>query len=192
MQRAGTGRSCFRRRACRRSSRLAHAQWRGGGLQHDNDHNRARPTSDIIDGMSNGARRGGIEQRIGREHRRLDAMFAELQDAIVEGEGAVADIFSQLREALEDHLAQEDRVYYPALRALRPEHRRSLEHFTLAHDVFRAEFAVIAGALEESPTEELKARIDAIAESFAAHESGEEALLRQIDAAIDGKGSALR
>lgn len=130
----------------------------------------------------------GIEQLVSGEHRRLDALFAELQDAVAEGEGAVvASLFAQLREALEDHLAREDRLYYPALRVLQPDHRHALHEFAIAHDAFRAELTAIASALDGAPAADLPARIGAIARRFAAHESGEESLLRRIDATIAGE-----
>jgi len=142
--------------------------------------------------MSNDERRPGIDQLVSREHRRLDAMFAELQGAMSEGKSAAAGgIFAQLREAMEDHLAREDRLYYPALRALRPDHRRSLHEFATAHDAFRAELAALASAFDGAPMAELQPRIEAIADRFAAHEAGEESLLRRIDAEIEGKGSPL-
>ena len=124
-----------------------------------------------------------IVEQVRGDHARLDDLFAELRDAIADGVGAatVADLFERLRASLEVHLAQEDRVYYPGLRDLRPEHRRMLDAFSAAHDEFRSELAAIAAALGDAIATELERRIDTMARRFVMHESAEELLLQRID-----------
>jgi len=69
------------------------------------------------------------EHAVAEQHRRLDAMFAEALAAMRESAAAdaIGEAFGRLRDALEAHLAQEDRLYYPSLCALRPVHRPVLD-----------------------------------------------------------------
>ena len=138
--------------------------------------------------MADERRIGEIVERVRVDHERLDALFSDLRDALAEGEGAaaVAGLFDALRSALEVHLAQEGRIYYPGLSGLRPDHRRLLDTFVAAHDEFRTELAAIAEALAAAPAGEIELRIDAMARRFVMHESGEELLLQRIDAEVHG------
>lgn len=130
-----------------------------------------------------------IVERVRVDHARLDDLFSELRDAIAGGVGSatVAALFERLRANLEVHLAQEDRVYYPGLRGLRPEHRRLLDAFCTAHDEFRSELGAIAAALGDGSDLDLERRIDAMARRFVMHESAEELLLQRIDEELHGR-----
>jgi hypothetical protein len=132
--------------------------------------------------------RSEIVQRVRDDHLRLDDLFAELRDAIEDGAAApeVAELFARLRASLELHLAQEDRVYYPGLRGLRPGHRRLLEAFCSAHDEFRDELAAIATVLGAAAAADLERRVDVLARRFVMHESAEELLLERLDAELHG------
>lgn len=129
-----------------------------------------------------------IVEQVRVDHARLDDLFSELRDAIADGVGSatVVALFEALRASLEVHLAQEDRVYYPGLRGLRPEHRRLLDAFCTAHDEFRSELGSIAAALGDGSDTDLERRIDAMARRFVMHESAEELLLQRIDAELHG------
>lgn len=125
----------------------------------------------------------GLKERIAEEHRRLAPFFEQLREALG-GRGAIAvrDAFEQLQDELERHLAQEDRLYYPTLSALRPGHRETLRRFVLDHDSFRAELEAIDGWLEAEETARARARFETLARSFAAHEVHEEEVLHRINA----------
>jgi hypothetical protein len=127
-----------------------------------------------------------IGRVVGREHRRLDALFAEVLDALGERQerGLLRSSFARLREAIETHLAQEDQLYYPALRALQPAHRTTLRGFAEAHDGFRFQLAALEAALADAELAEVERRLGVVAADFARHESGEETLLNQIDAEV--------
>ena len=62
-----------------------------------------------------------FEQRVAEEHRFLSPLFARALSAL-EDDGLDPSIaaLEELRSAVEEHLAQEDQIYYPALWALRP------------------------------------------------------------------------
>jgi hemerythrin len=133
-----------------------------------------------------GSDRHSIEKLIATEHRRLDSIFEEVLGALREGDeaAAVRDAFARLREHVESHVSLEDRLYYPALRALRPAHRDPLLAITAAHEVFRARLAEIAASIEQGAFDAVDAALQAFATSFGAHESAEERLLHQIDAEL--------
>ena len=132
------------------------------------------------------------ESSLVAEHRRLESMFAELLGAIGDGEplDVVRGTFELLREALEAHVDHEDRLYYPALRALRPEHRSAIERLMAGHAEFRARLADVGGALAGGATQQAAAQLEDFVRRFAAHEVAEEALLGEVDA--DLRASAAR
>ncbi|HYB12638.1 MAG TPA: hemerythrin domain-containing protein, partial [Myxococcota bacterium] len=90
-----------------------------------------------------------LEGLVAAEHRRLDALFGEILSHLRKGgeSSAAQDAFARLRNQLEAHLAREDRLYYPALRALRPAHREPLAVIAAAHDTFRSRLAEIEASL---------------------------------------------
>jgi len=132
-----------------------------------------------------------IEHSIAEEHRRLDALFEEILVAMREDEPpeAIRDAFARLREALESHIDQEDRLYYPSLRALRPAHRDVLYSLAAAHDVFRTRLEEIDTRLGARDLGAAERAIGAFGEAFAAHELTEERLLAHIDAEVAATAS---
>lgn len=139
-------------------------------------------------------REGSIEDLVGREHRFLDELFAELQETLERNaEPSVAqDVLTRLREALERHLLQEERLYYSALRALVPTHRSALLHFSDAHDTFRTRLAALENGMLDAAPEQARSLLTSIARDFARHEAGEEELLREIDREIHSGEADLR
>ncbi len=131
-------------------------------------------------------REDSIDELVGREHRFLDELFAELQETLArESEPSVAQgVLTRLREALERHLLQEERLYYSALRALAPAHRGALLHFADAHATFRTRLAALENGLLDAAPEQTRSLVTSIARDFARHEAGEEELLREIDREI--------
>ena len=120
------------------------------------------------------------------EHSRLESLFAEVLRNLREGaeSPAVSDGFAQLRDQLEAHLAREDRLYYPALRALRPAHREPVAAITAAHDTFRSRLAQIGASLARGAQDTALRELESLASLFAAHEVAEEHMLHQIDQEI--------
>jgi hemerythrin HHE cation binding domain-containing protein len=132
----------------------------------------------------------GTRESIGRlvaaEHSRLESLFAETLGNLREGaEGTrVDDAFARLRDQLEAHLAREDHLYYPALRALRPAHREPLAAIAAAHDAFRSRLAQIEASLARGAPDSALRELESLASLFAAHEVAEERMLHQIDQEI--------
>lgn len=120
------------------------------------------------------------------QHRKLDTLFVGLLEALRTG-GAAETIradFKRLRETVEAHVDQEDRLYYPAVGALRPVHRPALDGLVVAHEIFRSQLGAIEASLAAAEFAEAERVLGEFVEGFAAHEAAEEALLRRIDAEI--------
>ena len=128
-------------------------------------------------------RNDSYEGMFAAEHRRLDAMFETLLAALRDGasDPAVRDLFNEMREALEAHIDQEDRLYYPAVRALRPVHRNVIEGLVGAHELFRAQLGEIDASLASGVVTEAGRALAAFVKAFGEHEAAEERLLHAID-----------
>ena len=130
--------------------------------------------------------RESIERLVAAEHSRLESLFAETLGSLRKAAGgpAVHDAFTRLRDQLEAHLAREDRLYYPALRALRPAHREPLALIAAAHDTFHSQLAEIEASLAKGAPDIALRGVESLASLFAAHEVAEEHMLHQIDQEI--------
>ncbi len=119
------------------------------------------------------------------EHRKLDVLFVGMRGALESGDEAqVRDAFARLRQAIEAHFDQEDRLYYPAIRALRPERSAALYDFGEAHAHFRGRFEEIAAGFESQDLERVGHNFEAFADAFAKHEVREEELLASLEAEL--------
>lgn len=129
-----------------------------------------------------------VERSVAEQHRRLDSMFEELLATLREGDDASAarGAFARLREALESHVDQEDRLYYPTLGTLRPKHRAVLDGLIAAHAEMRDRLEEIDARLAARELAEAERALGTFAGAFAVHETVEEQLLRQIDVEIHG------
>lgn len=138
------------------------------------------------DESRSGPHAGTYEGRFAAEHRRLDAMFEALLAALRGGSSdtALRERFAEMRESLEAHIDQEDRLYYPAVRALRPVHRDVIEELVRAHELFRARLEEIDGDLARGAIAEAGRELDTFVGAFGEHEATEERLLRAIDAEL--------
>lgn len=127
-----------------------------------------------------------IEHAVAEQHRRLDAMFGEALAAMRESAApdAIREAFGRLRDALDAHLAQEDRLYYPSLGALRPAHRPVLDALVAAHDGFRSRLEEIEAQMGRQDLGEAERALGAFCSAFAAHEASEEKLLKRIAAEV--------
>jgi hypothetical protein len=123
-----------------------------------------------------------MKDTIAAAHRRLDALLGETRSALREGDEVTASAsFTQLRTALEAHFDQEDRLYYPSIRALRPDLKKTVEGFVAAHAVFGERLAEISANLEAGALAQAEHGLQAFADDFAPHEAGEEEMLLALD-----------
>ncbi len=123
-----------------------------------------------------------LEGRIAAEHERLQPLFAAAHRAL-SGDAAspALSALAELRRELETHTAQEDRLYYPALWSLCPEHQTRLRRFIQEHERFRSRLAEITHFVTEHQLAAASDAFSTFARSFATHEVYEEELLRSID-----------
>ncbi len=157
-----------------------------------------------------------IDALIRREHGVLDELFSELMDKLTDTlaqnaePGPAQRALARLRETLERHLLQEERLYYAALRSLAPAHHRALQGFEEAHAQFRTQLAALGDEMRGTPTkttktakpdetaettktaETARALLDSITRDFTRHEADEEALLGEIDRELRARARSLR
>jgi hemerythrin len=122
-----------------------------------------------------------MNREVVAQHRRLDALFAETRAALRQGAPGAGDCFATLANLLEAHFIQEDELYYPAIRALRPERKVALLEFTGAHRRFRELLRQIEGRLRAGSVEEAAEILEELAAAFASHEVSEEKQLHSLD-----------
>jgi hemerythrin len=125
-----------------------------------------------------------MREEIAAQHRRLDGLFEAVRDAFSQAGLEVDDALARLGEALEAHFEQEDRLYYPTIGSLRPEHRASVERFASDHQRFLAQLATVAESVRHRELEGAAREFEAFAADFVGHEAGEESLLRALEAEL--------
>ncbi len=132
--------------------------------------------------------RESIEHLVAAEHGDLECVFAETLRQLRQGAkgSLLLDAFARLRDQLEAHLAREERLYYPAMRALRPAHRGFLAGIIAAHGTLRQRLAEIEASLPGSGADAAVLAVESLASLFAAHEVAEEQLIHEIDREIRG------
>ena len=90
--------------------------------------------------------------------------------------------FGELAAELEVHFEQEDRLYYPSIAALAPDHKDRLAELTRRHQAFLEQLRAIADRLAHDDLEGARSAFEAFRAEFRRHEAIEEALLSEIDA----------
>ena len=125
-----------------------------------------------------------IQNLISTQHRRIDSMVAEILGAVTETEdlALVRKAFARMRETLESHLDDEERLYEPALNTARPSHRHALQGFLEVHKVFRSRLAEIDADLADVSHAEAARELTDFIAIFEAHEAAEERLIDQLEA----------
>jgi hypothetical protein len=126
-----------------------------------------------------------MRDEIAAQHRRLDGLFGAVRDAFSRAGVEAGAALAELEEALVAHFEQEDRLYYPTVGSLRPEHRASVERFASDHERFLDRLGQVAERTRRRALEEASREFEAFAADFAAHESHEETLLRALQAEIE-------
>ena len=109
-------------------------------------------------------------------------MFEETRAAFRDGDEAeAAAAFARLREELEAHFEQEDRLYYPAIRALRPDRAEAVNRVGKAHAQFVRRFELIVEQIQAGKLDEAERFFEEFAEAFIFHEIREEDLIRSLE-----------
>ncbi len=109
-------------------------------------------------------------------------MFEETRAAFRDGDEAEAVVaFGRLREELETHFDKEDRLYYPAIRALRPDRAEAVNRVERAHAQFIRRFELIVAQIQEGKLDEAERSFEEFAEAFIFHEIREEDLIRSLE-----------
>lgn len=135
----------------------------------------------------NGPTRGdSVVREVLAQHRRLDALFDEVQDSF-RPEGppeAAREALKELREALETHFDQEDRLYYPAIWALRPDLKAQLKTLVDAHGEFLGHLDRLESLLGQGEVAEARSVFEYLSAVFTRHEAAEEETLAALDREI--------
>ncbi|MBW2316387.1 MAG: hemerythrin domain-containing protein [Deltaproteobacteria bacterium] len=129
-----------------------------------------------------------VEQAVRTAHRRLEELFTYAVQAFEESEDieAVRDAFAALREELDVHFDQEDRLYYSTIGSLRPSLKPRLRAFAEGHLRFRLDLATIAEHLERADLEAAGRAFQDLTSQFTQHERSEERLLKSLDRDVAG------
>jgi hemerythrin len=123
-----------------------------------------------------------VISRVAAVHRSLAAMFEETRAAFRDGDEAEAAVaFGRIREELEAHFEKEDRLYYPAIRALRPDRAEAVDRVGRAHAQFIRRFDLIVVQLRAGKRDEARRSFEEFAEAFIYHEIREEDLIRSLE-----------
>jgi len=124
-----------------------------------------------------------VEREIRAQHRRLDALFEDARDAFADEEASEAarEAFGVLHDALATHFDQEERLYYPAIWALRPERKAELEAIVASHGEFRVRLDAIGAHLARRDLAKARRSFDHLTQAFGQHESAEERVLAELD-----------
>jgi len=126
-----------------------------------------------------------VGDAIRADHRQLEGAFDEVRRALGEASDleSTRDAFAALREQIEIHFDQEDRLYYNTIAGLRPDLKPELDAFTRGHEGFRQELAALASHLDQGRLEEARPVFASLDRSFREHERAEERVLDRIDRA---------
>jgi hemerythrin len=128
-------------------------------------------------------RKSSVSEVLSSEHRGLASLYAEVGAALCHTccAAGAREAFAQLCDELETHFGREEKLYYPAIWALRPERKTLLMGFVRAHEVFRTRLGEIAARLQRDLLEEAAEALDELVPFLAGHQLEEEELLLSLD-----------
>lgn len=117
-----------------------------------------------------------VQREVRKQNRAIDALFREASRLLRKADPE-SDALARLEQTLDAHFDREDRLYFPPILALRPEHRPRLEACTASHDWFRARLQEIREQLRSDALAEAVRGLERLAAAFAEHEAREEEVL---------------
>jgi iron-sulfur cluster repair protein YtfE (RIC family) len=120
----------------------------------------------------------GEAKRLSTQHEQLDTFFEMVESALERGSlnGARAS-FVRFCDALEAHLSLEDRVFFPALRGLRPDLTKRLTGLVEEHTSLRLELDQLRDLLAAGSAETFSKQFERLGGFLTEHERREDLLL---------------
>ncbi len=120
----------------------------------------------------------GEAQRLSTQHKQLDTFFEMVMSALERGSLNGARVsFVRFCDALEAHIDLEDRVFFPALRGLRPDLTERLTRLVEEHTAVRLELDQLRDLLAAGSAETFSKRFERLGAFLGEHERREDELL---------------
>ncbi len=112
------------------------------------------------------------------DHQRCDALFAEAEQKVSEGDWAAArTAFDRMRQAIEHHFAMEEEVFFPAFEETTGMTMGPTQVMRQEHAQMRALFDAMAGALESGDAEAYLGDSETLLILMQQHNAKEEQIL---------------
>lgn len=120
-------------------------------------------------------------RRLSSQHRQLDALYGRIAAALAAADpGAAEDALERFLDAWDAHTQLEDKLYFPALRGLRPNLDAVLAGFAADHRRLRKVLVGVAPRLAAGELEAAAALLDAAAAEISDHEAREERFVAEL------------
>jgi hypothetical protein len=120
----------------------------------------------------------GEAKRLSTQHEQLDTFFDMVASALERGSLNGARVsFVRFCDALEAHISLEDRVFFPALRGLRPDLTEKLTGLVEEHTSVRLELDQLRDLLAAGSAETFSKRFEQLGSFLGEHERREDLLL---------------
>ncbi|MDP6978141.1 MAG: hemerythrin domain-containing protein [Myxococcota bacterium] len=129
-----------------------------------------------------------MKHRITREHSHLEDLLDALIRTFSKSGATVRGLwepFEQFALDLESHIEQEDRLYFPAIGALSPDLKASLEALSVDHSAFTDQLRQVADHLAHEDIEGATRSLRNLDASLRAHEQVEEEILARLDSKLE-------
>lgn len=121
--------------------------------------------------------------RISSQHKKLDELYEAVRHDLERRARHTAHVsFGRFRDALEAHFEIEDRVYFPAVHGMCPEHRALLDVLSADHVGFCEQLLCIHRLVESNELEESEQRLQGLVVVLREHEQREDGLLALLTA----------
>jgi regulator of replication initiation timing len=120
----------------------------------------------------------GEAKRLSTQHKQLDTFFDMVTSALERGSLTGARVsFVRFCDALEAHIDLEDRVFFPALRGLRPDMTERLTGLVEEHTAVRLELDQLRDLLAVGSAETFSKQFERLGVFLGEHERREDELL---------------
>ncbi|MCP4038956.1 MAG: hemerythrin domain-containing protein [bacterium] len=129
-----------------------------------------------------------MKSRLIGEHRRIESLIEALERGFASCEPCAQlwESFGQFCEELQAHIEREDRLYFPAITALRPDLKAPLEELTAVHVSLSDQLRRIGDHLGHDDEQGAADVFRSLSQAFHTHEDAEEQILAGLDAELEG------